>query len=138
MSFAGAVVVLFFICWAPFHTQRLFYIYGANEDYYPDLNEFLYIFSGFLYYISTTINPILYNLMSSRYRKAFKETLCCNGNNNNRRQGLVNFSKTNASRLNSDQTRRTSNIRSSFRWKINTRTIDTWLFPSFHVLLIFY
>lgn len=115
----SAVVVLFFICWAPFHTQRLFYIYGANEDYYPDLNEFLYIFSGFLYYISTTINPILYNLMSSRYRKAFKETLCCNGNNNNRRQGLVNFSKTNASRLNSDQTRRTSNIRSSFRYSIN-------------------
>ncbi|XP_051161878.1 neuropeptides capa receptor-like [Leptopilina boulardi] len=114
----SAVVVLFFICWAPFHTQRLFYIYGANADYYPDLNEFLYIFSGFLYYISTTINPILYNLMSSRYRKAFKETLCCKGDNN-RRQGLVNFSKINASRLNSDQTKNTSNIRSSFRYSIN-------------------
>ncbi|XP_043466372.1 neuropeptides capa receptor-like [Leptopilina heterotoma] len=112
----SAVVVLFFICWAPFHTQRLFYIYGANADYYPDLNEFLYIFSGFLYYFSTTINPILYNLMSSRYRKAFKETLCCKGD---KKQGLSNFSKINTSRLNSDQTKRTSNIQSSFRHSIN-------------------
>lgn len=74
---SGAVVIMFFLCWAPFHAQRLLYIYAQDSDYYPDLNEWLYILSGCLYYFSTTVNPILYNLMSIRYRQAFKQTICC-------------------------------------------------------------
>jgi neuromedin U receptor 1 len=73
--FLGAVVFTFFICWAPFHTQRLLYIYGQDTDYYPDMNEWLYIFSGCFYYLSTAINPLLYNFMSSRYRTAYKQIL---------------------------------------------------------------
>ncbi|XP_011262419.2 neuropeptides capa receptor [Camponotus floridanus] len=73
----SAVVIMFFLCWAPFHAQRLLYIYAQDSDYYPDLNEWLYILSGCLYYFSTTVNPILYNLMSIRYRQAFKQTICC-------------------------------------------------------------
>jgi len=67
---------MFFVCWAPFHAQRLLYIYAQESDYYPDLNEWLYILSGCLYYFSTTVNPILYNLMSIKYRQAFKQTIC--------------------------------------------------------------
>lgn len=73
----SVVVIMFFVCWAPFHAQRLLYIYAQDSDYYPDLNEWLYILSGCLYYFSTTVNPILYNLMSMRYRQAFKQTICC-------------------------------------------------------------
>ncbi|XP_011879991.1 PREDICTED: neuropeptides capa receptor-like [Vollenhovia emeryi] len=73
----SAVVIMFFLCWAPFHAQRLLYIYAQDSDYYPDLNEWLYILSGCLYYFSTTVNPILYNLMSIKYRQAFKQTICC-------------------------------------------------------------
>lgn len=73
----SAVVIMFFLCWAPFHAQRLLYIYARESDYYPDLNEWLYILSGCLYYFSTTVNPILYNLMSMKYRQAFRQTLCC-------------------------------------------------------------
>jgi hypothetical protein len=32
--------------------------------------------AGVLYFVSCTVNPILYNLMSNRYRRAFRETLC--------------------------------------------------------------
>ncbi|XP_076282853.1 neuropeptides capa receptor [Lasioglossum baleicum] len=71
------VVIMFFVCWAPFHAQRLLYVYGQDSDYYPDLNEWLYVLGGCLYYFSTTVNPILYNLMSMKYRQAFKETICC-------------------------------------------------------------
>lgn len=77
MVVAGAVVIMFFICWAPFHAQRLLFVYGQDADYYSDLNELLYILSGCLYYFSTTVNPILYNLMSVKYRNAFKQTICC-------------------------------------------------------------
>ena len=36
----------------------------------------LYFFSGCFYYLASTINPILYNVMSARYREAFLQTLC--------------------------------------------------------------
>ncbi|XP_015118533.1 neuropeptides capa receptor [Diachasma alloeum] len=85
----GAVVIMFFLCWAPFHAQRLLYVYAQEADYYPDLNEWLYIFSGFLYYFSTTINPILYNLMSLRYRNAFKQTVCCSKSRTGHRGAIV-------------------------------------------------
>ncbi|XP_071439458.1 pyrokinin-1 receptor-like [Hetaerina americana] len=80
-----AVVIAFFLCWAPFHTQRLVAIYGSNSDNTPKNPHMLQLYgiityvSGILYYLSTTINPILYNIMSHRFREAFKETvwICC-------------------------------------------------------------
>lgn len=76
---AVAVVIAFFICWAPFHVQRLIAIYGTNTEDHITSNgpwmEFLYLLmtyvSGVFYYMSTTINPILYNIMSNKFRMAF-------------------------------------------------------------------
>ncbi|XP_026736233.1 neuropeptides capa receptor-like isoform X2 [Trichoplusia ni] len=73
----AAVVVAFFVCWAPFHFQRLFFIYGTSSPYFHTINECLFYVGGACYYISATVNPILYNVMSHRYRMAFTETLCC-------------------------------------------------------------
>ncbi|XP_034949889.1 pyrokinin-1 receptor-like [Chelonus insularis] len=91
-----AVVVAFFICWAPFHVQRLIAIYGTGSDHVTSKSkwmEFLYLLftyiSGVLYYISTTINPILYNIMSNKFRAAFKETLarsCGNSKSSSQRE----------------------------------------------------
>ncbi|XP_025199720.1 pyrokinin-1 receptor-like isoform X1 [Melanaphis sacchari] len=87
-----AVVVAFFICWAPFHAQRLIAIFGFSHASSGNLDEkdipFLHqlygistYISGVLYYVSTTINPILYHIMSLKFRGAFKETVlrCCGG-----------------------------------------------------------
>jgi len=71
-----AVVIGFFICWAPFHAQRLLYVYGKEDPNYNEINEKMIIITGCFYYFSATINPILYNVMSARYREAFCETLC--------------------------------------------------------------
>ncbi|XP_025409547.1 pyrokinin-1 receptor-like isoform X2 [Sipha flava] len=76
------VVVAFFVCWAPFQAQRLVAIYGDadHEDRSSvsiiDVNfyQVLNYVSGILYYLSATINPLLYNLMSYKFRTAFKET----------------------------------------------------------------
>lgn len=73
----AAVVIAFFICWAPFHAQRLIYIYGKDSKYFLTINEWMFYITGLLYYVSSTVNPILYNVMSNRYRVAFRETLCC-------------------------------------------------------------
>lgn len=72
----AAVVIAFFLCWAPFHAQRVMYLYFYNCPSYPIINEWLYYIAGCLYYFSSTVNPILYNVMSAKYRLAFKETLC--------------------------------------------------------------
>ncbi|XP_015593512.1 neuropeptides capa receptor-like [Cephus cinctus] len=76
----SAVVITFFICWVPFHAQRLLYVY-ADRSIFGDINEWLYPLGGCLYYCSATINPILYNVMSAKYRSAFKEMLCCSMRN---------------------------------------------------------
>ncbi len=62
------MVLAFFLCWAPFHAQRLTYVYFKESDIFRTINEYLYYVSGFLYYLSATVNPILYNLMSLKYR----------------------------------------------------------------------
>ena len=31
---------------------------------------------GILYYVSSTLNPILYSVMSHRYRRALRDTVC--------------------------------------------------------------
>ncbi|XP_014246738.1 pyrokinin-1 receptor-like isoform X2 [Cimex lectularius] len=81
-----AVVVAFFICWAPFHAQRLVAIYfSSSEENWPtselvmDVYSVVTYISGILYYLSTTINPILYHIMSLKFREAFKSALCCRG-----------------------------------------------------------
>ncbi|XP_034240930.1 neuropeptides capa receptor-like [Thrips palmi] len=72
----SAVVIAFFLCWAPFHSQRLLFLYGQNLPHYAEINAWLYYITGCLYFFGSTVNPILYNLMSVKYRMAFKETLC--------------------------------------------------------------
>nr|XP_033335191.1 pyrokinin-1 receptor-like isoform X1 [Megalopta genalis]XP_033335192.1 pyrokinin-1 receptor-like isoform X1 [Megalopta genalis]XP_033335193.1 pyrokinin-1 receptor-like isoform X1 [Megalopta genalis]XP_033335195.1 pyrokinin-1 receptor-like isoform X1 [Megalopta genalis]XP_033335196.1 pyrokinin-1 receptor-like isoform X1 [Megalopta genalis] len=76
-----AVVVAFFICWAPFHAQRLLAVYGSQinkeepEDALVIVYSILTYVSGIFYYLSTTVNPVLYNIMSKKFREAFKSML---------------------------------------------------------------
>ncbi|RZC42936.1 neuromedin-U receptor 2-like [Asbolus verrucosus] len=77
-----AVVAAFFICWAPFHAQRLLAVYLTNapkEAQKTTITIYIYMIlmyvSGILYFLSTTINPILYHIMSNKFREAFKKTL---------------------------------------------------------------
>ncbi|XP_054724055.1 neuropeptides capa receptor-like [Uloborus diversus] len=75
-----AVVISFCICWSPFHAQRLLAIYV--EEVTPTLlvtfTVLTYI-SGVTYYLSATINPILYQVLSVKFRQAFMDTFggCC-------------------------------------------------------------
>ncbi|XP_017757031.1 PREDICTED: neuromedin-U receptor 2-like [Eufriesea mexicana] len=75
-----AVVVAFFICWAPFHAQRLLAVYAQSsrakpEDALAIVYTILTYVSGVFYYLSTTVNPLLYNIMSNKFREAFKSML---------------------------------------------------------------
>ncbi|XP_046568005.1 pyrokinin-1 receptor-like [Haliotis rubra] len=74
-----AVVVAFFVCWAPFHSQRLMTSYLSRNQWTLELLDFqshLFYISGVLYFFNSTVNPLLYNMMSRKFRRAFKRTLC--------------------------------------------------------------
>lgn len=71
------LVVVFAICWAPFHTQRLMWSFISDwSDGHHQIFEYVHVVSGVLFYISSAVNPILYNLMSTRFREMFKEVMC--------------------------------------------------------------
>lgn len=71
-----AVAVAFFLCWAPFHVQRLMAVYGKSMQQTSELYRTIYWWvtyvSGVMYYLSTCVNPLLYSVMSHKFRNAFK------------------------------------------------------------------
>lgn len=71
-----AVAVAFFLCWAPFHAQRLMAVYGKTsrpQSYiFRSIYTALTYISGVLYFMSTCINPLLYSILSHKFRNAFK------------------------------------------------------------------
>lgn len=70
------VVLAFFTCWAPYHSQRfLTTYYEPSSTLMMKIFEYAFYISGIMIYVSSTINPILYNVMSKRYRTAFRNTL---------------------------------------------------------------
>lgn len=74
--FTVAVAVAFFLCWAPFHAQRIMAFYGnatnTKNVLFNDIYMVLTYVSGVLYFMSTCINPLLYSIMSHKFRDAFK------------------------------------------------------------------
>ncbi|XP_072543127.1 neuromedin-U receptor 1 [Salminus brasiliensis] len=71
------LVIVFGICWAPFHIDRVMWSYidhWTKERHH--IFEFVHLASGIFFYLSSVVNPILYNLMSSRFRDMFREVAC--------------------------------------------------------------
>nr|XP_055039442.1 neuromedin-U receptor 2 [Misgurnus anguillicaudatus]XP_055039443.1 neuromedin-U receptor 2 [Misgurnus anguillicaudatus] len=71
------VVLVFAICWAPFHIDRLLWSFITNwTDRMHNIFEYVHIISGVLFYLSSAVNPIIYNLLSSRFRERFRALVC--------------------------------------------------------------
>lgn len=72
-----ALVIVFGICWAPFHIDRVMWSYidtWTAEQH--SVYEYVHLLSGVFFYLGSVVNPILYNLMSSRFRDMFREVVC--------------------------------------------------------------
>lgn len=66
------LVVVFGLCWAPFHLDRLMWSYiDISSEQHLQIFEHIHVVSGVCFYLSSAINPILYNLMSTRFREMF-------------------------------------------------------------------
>jgi hypothetical protein len=70
----GTVVFSFFVCLMPFRALTLWIIVAPQEAVFSlniDVYYSLLYFCRVMIYINSAINPILYNLMSSKFRDGF-------------------------------------------------------------------
>ncbi|XP_030630824.1 growth hormone secretagogue receptor type 1 [Chanos chanos] len=70
------IVLAFVLCWLPFHIGRT--LFSMSADSSPDLyyiSQYFNLVSFVLFYLSAAINPLLYNIMSVRYRSAVRSLL---------------------------------------------------------------
>ncbi|XP_069610590.1 growth hormone secretagogue receptor type 1-like [Ranitomeya imitator] len=72
-----AVVVLSFVlCWLPFHIGRILFAWtGLEVVILYHLTQYLNLLSMVLFYLNASINPMLYNIMSQKYRAAMSKIL---------------------------------------------------------------
>ncbi|XP_044038562.1 growth hormone secretagogue receptor type 1-like [Siniperca chuatsi] len=80
----GVIVLAFVLCWLPFHVGRTIFSLSLGtgsdrQETYTDTNshldinslsDYFNLVSSVLFYLSAAVNPLLYNLMSARYRHA--------------------------------------------------------------------
>lgn len=129
----GAVVLSFFICLLPFRAFTLWIIFSSQssvlslgiEKYYGIL-----YFSRIMVYLNSAVNPILYNLMSSKFRKGFFKILkmfylniCCKRMSDSGRL-QIQSRNTNTTTSSSYLSARHSNRRGSddLKYKIDIQT----------------
>lgn len=115
----GAVVLSFFVCLLPFRALTLWIIIVPSETilslgiegYYS-----LLYFCRIMLYLNSAMNPILYNLMSSKFRDGFLRLLHCKSLVKNRlaagtRKGTFHTTSTNLSSSQSGYKRKSSRNR---------------------------
>ncbi|KAI5187747.1 Neuromedin-U Receptor 2 [Manis pentadactyla] len=66
------LVLVFAICWTPFHIDRLFFSFVEEwTESLAAVFNLIHVVSGVFFYLSSAVNPIIYNVLSRRFRAAF-------------------------------------------------------------------
>ncbi|XP_049446851.1 neuromedin-U receptor 2 [Epinephelus fuscoguttatus] len=77
------VVAVFGVCWAPFHIERLLWSSISQwTDLMHNIYQYVHILSGVFFYLSSAVNPIIYSLLSTRFRECFRELVCSHTEDN--------------------------------------------------------
>ncbi|KAF3826356.1 neurotensin receptor type 2 [Mirounga angustirostris] len=73
-----AIVAVYVFCWMPYHVRRLMYCYVSDDGWTGTLYSFyhyFYLVTNTLFYVSSAVTPVLYNVVSSSFRKLFLKAL---------------------------------------------------------------
>lgn len=115
----GAVVLSFFVCLLPFRAFTLWIIVVPQETIYQlgiDGYYSMLYFCRIMLYLNSAMNPILYNLMSSKFREGFLRLLGCKSVVRGKllagaRKGTFHTTSTNLSSSQSGDKRRSGRIK---------------------------
>ncbi|XP_006641339.1 thyrotropin releasing hormone receptor 2 [Lepisosteus oculatus] len=77
----AVVVILFALLWMPYRTLVLVNSFMKE----PYLNSWFLLFCRMCIYANSAINPVVYNLMSQKFRSAFRKLCKCQEEENQRR-----------------------------------------------------
>ena len=76
-----AIIVCFFICWTPYHVQKLAFIFITLNKSWNETSVVVYQYShhiaGCLFYVNCMLNPFLYSLCSQRFRTELCKIFKC-------------------------------------------------------------
>nr|KAF6477568.1 growth hormone secretagogue receptor [Molossus molossus] len=77
LNVKAVVVFAFILCWLPFHVGRYLFSksFEAGSLEIAQISQYCNLVSFVLFYLSAAINPILYNIMSKKYRVAVLKLL---------------------------------------------------------------
>ena len=73
----AVVVILFALLWMPYRTLVLINSFVSS----PYLNAWFLLFCRTCIYANSAINPVVYNLMSQKFRSAFRDLYRCKHHN---------------------------------------------------------
>ncbi|XP_010637999.1 neuromedin-U receptor 2 [Fukomys damarensis] len=78
------LVLVFAVCWMPFHADRLFFSFVEEwTEPLAAVFNLIHVVSGVFFYLSSAVNPVIYNLLSRRFQAAFRNVIslpcqsCC-------------------------------------------------------------
>ncbi|KAF8368469.1 trhr-1 [Pristionchus pacificus] len=86
------VVVVFATCWFPYRAMVFYNSYASSDQIF--MPEWYLFFAKTLVFINCSVNPILYNLMSQRFRNAFKSLLMGNKKSRSFSPTMTQFTRT--------------------------------------------
>lgn len=73
------IIVLFFVCLLPLRVFTLWNVYSSDSEKNSlGFERYMHVlsFARIMHYINSAINPVVYNVVSTKFRSAFLRTVC--------------------------------------------------------------
>ena len=76
----SVITAMFFICLLPFKVLSIWHIYATATQFHSlgfEMYQYIMAFARSMYYLNSAINPVVYSLVSMRFRRYFRRAVSC-------------------------------------------------------------
>ncbi|NWV26702.1 GPR39 protein, partial [Origma solitaria] len=78
--FLGLIIATLAVCWMPNQVRRIMAAAKPKQDWtVPYFRAYITLLpvADIFFYLSSVVNPLLYNISSQQFRSVFRQVLCC-------------------------------------------------------------